>query len=1389
MTIRLSVALAVTLAAASARAAAPWEGEPFAADPAALFAAADRLAPPKDASVDVLLEEGLWRFDERGAATYTYRLVFRPVLPEAARRWSRIERGWAPWHQERPKVRARVVSAGGEVHELDPATLAEQGVGDDGELFSDRRILAGPMPGVSAGSVVEEVTTVRDVAPLFDGGVAHRFWMGQAYPVRFSRLRIEVPAALPLRYLVRGAKLSPREKVAGGVRTLVFERHDVPASPSIDLGAPRDVTPAPVVIFGWGRSWADAAERYGALWQRALAGAKLAATARAAAGAGASRDEAIRRIVGWVQKNVRYTGLELGDAAIVPAAPGETLKRRYGDCKDMSLLVVGLLREVGIDARLALLRTGWQEIAPELPGLGQFDHAIVRVEGKEPIWIDPTDPFVAPGRLPPADQGRLTLVTGPGQTALVRTPEATADDNTARTLREITLAELGDGRIAETRTFTGTLAAAERSMRARVPRERRDELDESYAREVFRAETFLGAEVQGEDDLAAPLRIRVEADRSDVLETDDDDAEVPVTPDPIFDALPQFLLGEGEEGAAAAKEPPPRTADLVLAVPYRWEIAYRVIPPDGFRARPVPAGATERFGPAVYEQRYALEQDGSVTATFRFDTGARRIPAADATALSRRVREIVRGKSPRVTFERTAAALLASGRVAEGLAEIRRLAKAHPREAMHPLHLAIALLQLGFGEDAAAEARRAIALEPDRAWAHRVLGYVLEHDAVGRFHGPGFDRAGALAEYEVAKEKDHSHAGGRAALAELWAHDPSGQRYGPGADLRRAIAEFRAVRTDLGSKDFDAGLLSALFAAGKHADAAALAREMPPGEERNATLVASVAVAEGIPAAERAAAALGDGARAALRAASPMLLRQRRYAPASALATAAARGAPNAAELFAQAETLAALRQWETLRDQGDEADRIVKRLFIAVLVSKDATKEIASLVSARSLEGAAREALDSGLPLPVAAARSTLRESGIPPDVLLDLILSKLEMLRDGEPAKGLRIRIRFPFAAAERGSTVYLVKEGRALRLLATDAAWPLLGAEAERLAAQGDAAGARRWLEWAREAVPGTEGDTYSPAGVLAALARPGAALDAPAARRAGAALAAFADAKGVTIPVLVAARSAAPDPGVRRAVAFALAQAYRGRNEAAPLLGVADAVLADDPASRMAFAMKAWALLRLRRPAELKPAADAILARLPDDPDVLGVLGSTALLMGDVDGAARAYRRLIAAGKAPPGVYNNAAWLELFREPIGKDALDWARRAVDQGQERDYASLNTLAAAYATLGKPAEAREIFLRSIDGGRTLRGADWFVFGRIAEAWGLDGTARAAYARVEPENGEGGEDPTSPYHLARRRLEKLGRPAGATPAAPSRPDAKKDAAKKDRAPKKKTAR
>src|SRR5205814_10237381 len=98
-------------------------------------------------------------------------------------------------------------------------------------------------------------------------------------------------------------------------------------------------------------------------------------------------------------------------------APSETLKLQYGDCKDQAALLVFMLRASGLDAYMALLRAGPDsDVNPNLPGFGQFDHAIVYLPGAAPLWLDSTARFPKAGQTPLADQGRLALIVKPDTT-------------------------------------------------------------------------------------------------------------------------------------------------------------------------------------------------------------------------------------------------------------------------------------------------------------------------------------------------------------------------------------------------------------------------------------------------------------------------------------------------------------------------------------------------------------------------------------------------------------------------------------------------------------------------------------------------------------------------------------------------------------------------------------------------------------------------------------------------------------------------------------------------------------------------------------------------------------------------------------------------------------
>ena len=57
----------------------------------------------------------------------------------------------------------------------------------------------------------------------------------------------------------------------------------------------------------------------------------------------------------WIQDHIRYVAFEAGIAGHRPDTPKEVLRKRYGDCKGMALLLKTLLKAQGFDARLPTL--------------------------------------------------------------------------------------------------------------------------------------------------------------------------------------------------------------------------------------------------------------------------------------------------------------------------------------------------------------------------------------------------------------------------------------------------------------------------------------------------------------------------------------------------------------------------------------------------------------------------------------------------------------------------------------------------------------------------------------------------------------------------------------------------------------------------------------------------------------------------------------------------------------------------------------------------------------------------------------------------------------------------------------------------------------------------
>ena len=1338
--------------------------DPFGADPAALARAVASVRPPADADDEILLLEHRYAFDADGGYRLRIREVVRVVTADGVAFNDVVGAVYEPWLGDRPVVQARVVTPDGRAHVLDPRVLteAQEGEGEE-DVFSDRRVIEGPLPAVKPGAVVETVSERVVRRPSFEAGKSLRVGSWAERPVRLRRIVVQAPKSLPLKTRMLGTAATPKREARGDVVVETWELRDLP--PGVrDALAPDDDPGAPLLLISTARSWQDVAAAYAREIEPLVDVEAMKPIVRGVVGEERRPRAVLDALVDHVQQNVRYTGVEFGRAALVPRAPRETLATHYGDCKDTALLFVALARAAGFDADVALLRTaGDVDAHPEHPGLGAFDHAVayVRVDGG--LFVDLTVPYARVGTVPHGDRGRRALVVDAATTSLITTP--VGDPTTERMIEErrVVLAPEGAARVEVKLEAAGLLGDALQSQWA-------DGDDAAKRRDAFVKVAQEGLEADGIDD----VRLTDVSSNDDVLRaayvargsrrgwTDAFRSVAVLDPHLVLGFFPSALEPQydGEKPAAPART---RTVDWQQDLPYAATIVYRVAPPAGHRVDELPKDV--RVAAAGHEASATTRRlpDGDVETTFRFVAARRRLTVAEADQVRAALATYAREAPKELVFPHEGAALLATGRVKEGFAAYGRLADADARSALRREQLSAALLKYGLGDEARIEARRAVAIAPKRGDAWWALAQALMRDRFGRERARGWDRDGAIDAFEKAAAFEPTNTAALVNAGFLAEHDVDGRRHGAGARYDRALAAYEKVLAAGGAEADGATeerIANALLRSGKAAEARDRIRRAPQNHFRQGLQIAAIAVADGIQAAQAAVSHVApdaESARVVVVAAATIATEMRRYDLALPLfRTARDLGATLPAAGMVLLTAGRAERFDERAAATGPEGVVVVAHR--AALTGDAATlKKLLASATRGDAAAAGLAGTDHEEQIALLAA------SGVTPTLVIDAILSQTSWSTEGSEQEGWRVVGKNALVPGDQSDVVYLVKEGTPKVLGSGARGLSPVGAHALRVSAGGGSGGgggggkaAARLVGWAIESLgpPSTDEDLLAGEDVVAFWTTADAASVDDV--RVAAAMLCARDKCPEAVPVLrkaAAARAAGRDRSsfaVRSALAWALLSTDRFDEAKA----VAAALARDAPSSPIARRTHLFALARSRDVAG-DGIARALLAADPTDDAAVSYLARMAVHRGDVVEAARVWRAAVAAGERAHAVRNQAAWSALF---AGVD-LDLAVRDAEAVNKesglRKSSYLHTLAALYAHVGRPADALNVLARSVDmrASGELRAYDWYVVGRVQEEYGLLDAARRSYAKVTKADPP---EQLDTYELAQARLAHL---------------------------------
>lgn len=330
------------------------------------------------------------------------------------------------------------------------------------------------------GDTLEMAYTWDGDNPVFKGRHSEFAGWDHALPIERRRVIHNHPVDRPIQWRVLGDLTNsipaPDESVTGGMRKLRWEERSLTPI-QLDPFVPNSFFAARTLQFSDYRNWEDVAN-----WAVQMFEPQEAPTGELLQVVEHLRtlptvEQRVSAALSWVQSEIRYFSVSLGESSHHPHAPHETLTRRYGDCKDKSFLLIEMLRALGVPAQPVLVSSRTRTLpAKLLPSPHAFDHAIVRVQiGERTYFLDPTLRGQA-GRLDrmgQAHEGALVLVAQPGSNALTTITSPNHAEITRDELREaIKLPKFGgEGTLEARSTWTGLNAEYMRSAIAQIPRD------------------------------------------------------------------------------------------------------------------------------------------------------------------------------------------------------------------------------------------------------------------------------------------------------------------------------------------------------------------------------------------------------------------------------------------------------------------------------------------------------------------------------------------------------------------------------------------------------------------------------------------------------------------------------------------------------------------------------------------------------------------------------------------------------------------------------------------------------------------------------------------------------------------------------------------------------
>lgn len=252
---------------------------------------------------------------------------------------------------------------------------------------------------------------------FYDAAYFAKLQLSDIYPIRHKTVSFVLPA--DCRHIEFEGRNFPNGKIVrsevenpDGSLTVTFEINDIPEI-SDDRSSPVALDREPfIIIKGYFKDMDELHDYHRKMLDVDTAIVNVAEVIKDATGGASDHKAVIDSLYKYVRTKIRYVAFEEGEAGYRPDKPAEVLRKQYGDCKGMALLLATLLNRAGIEANVAIVGTSNIPFRiADNPSLAATDHMICIVpSAKDTLFLDATYEYIASTDIPGSIQGKDAMM-------------------------------------------------------------------------------------------------------------------------------------------------------------------------------------------------------------------------------------------------------------------------------------------------------------------------------------------------------------------------------------------------------------------------------------------------------------------------------------------------------------------------------------------------------------------------------------------------------------------------------------------------------------------------------------------------------------------------------------------------------------------------------------------------------------------------------------------------------------------------------------------------------------------------------------------------------------------------------------------------------------------